>query len=247
MERVMKAAEVMTHNVFTIEPDASILQAIRIMLQRRISGLPVVDTQGSLVGIVTEGDLLRRSETGTQRRRPRWLEFLLGPGRMANEYVHTSGRRIAEVMSTSVYAISEETPVQEIVQLMEKHQVKRLPVLRDGKLVGVVSRANLLRALASVAIRTPTSSTTDTAIREHLLAEIDKQAWAPAALVNVVVRDGIVHLWGSITDDRQRQGLQVLAENTPGVKAVQDHLVWIEPMSGMAILPPDEEVTAKAS
>jgi CBS-domain-containing membrane protein len=243
----MKAAEVMTHNVFTVEPDASILQAIRIMLQRRISGLPVVDPGGALVGIVTEGDLLRRSEIGTQRQRPRWLEFLIGPGRMASEYVHTRGRRVAEVMSTSVCTISEDTSVQDIVQLMEKHQVKRVPVMRNGTLVGIVSRANLLHALASVVLRTAASATDDIAIREYLLAEIDKQPWAPAGMVNVVVSNGAVHLWGTILDDRARYGLQVAAENTPGVKAVHDHLVWIEPMSGITIQSQEDEEIAQAS
>ncbi len=243
----MNASNVMTRNVVTISSNASILEAIRLMLQNRISGLPVVDGTGSLVGIVTEGDLLRRTEIGTQRRRARWLEFLMGPGRMSEEYVHSSGRKVNEVMNPDVRAISEETPLAEIVQTMERHRVKRLPVLKDGKLVGIVARANLLRALASVARETKPVSGGDETIHQLLLAELAKQTWTPVNLINVIVRSGVVHLWGSIIDERQRNGIRVIAENTPGVKAVEDHLVWVEPTSGMVMLAPDEQVAARAS
>ncbi|HMF20520.1 MAG TPA: CBS domain-containing protein, partial [Pseudolabrys sp.] len=140
----MRAADVMTVQPVSVSPDASILEAIRVMLQRRFSGLPVVDASGALVGIVTEGDLLRRTETGTQRKRPRWIEFLIGPGRLATEYVHASGRKVREVMSQDVQAVTGDTPLEEIVRLMERHQIKRLPVVDSGKLVGIVTRANLL-------------------------------------------------------------------------------------------------------
>jgi len=240
----MKASSVMMRHPVTIEPDASIMKAIRLMLQRRISGLPVVDKSGALIGIVTEGDLLRRTETGTQRRRPRWLEFLIGPG-LANEYVHACGRKVDEVMSTNVHTISEDTPLDEVVQIMESRRIKRLPVVRDGKVVGIVSRANLLRALAGLTRETKPSPVDDATIQKHLIAELEKQPWAPVALINVIVRNGVVHLWGSLTDERQRRGIRVAAENTPGVKRVEDHLVWVEPMSGMVVLPPDEEMAAK--
>ena len=145
----MKAKDVMTSPVVSIEPDASIWQAVRIMLQRHISGLPVIDQKGGLVGIVTEGDFLRRAETGTQRRRPRWLEYLIGPGRLADEYTRSHGRKVSEIMTADPLTISEDTSVDEIVQLMEKRQIKRLPVVRDQEVVGIVSRANLMRLPAS--------------------------------------------------------------------------------------------------
>src|SRR5262249_52219172 len=143
----MRAADVMTVQPVSISPDASILEAIRVMLQRRFSGLPVVDASGALVGIVTEGDLLRRTETGTQRKRPRWIEFLIGPGRLATEYVHASGRKVREVMSQDVQAVTGDTPLEEIVRLMERHQIKRMPVVDSGKLVGIVTRADRLHAV----------------------------------------------------------------------------------------------------
>ena len=135
----MKAKDVMTPNVVTIAPEASILEALRLMLQHRISGLPVVDKNGTLAGIVTEGDFLRRGELGTQRHRARWLEFLIGPGRLATEYVRACGRKVDEIMTTDLHTVTEETPLEEIVQLMEKHRIKRLPVVRGRQIVGIVA------------------------------------------------------------------------------------------------------------
>ena len=245
----MRAVDVMTVDPVFISPDESIVEAIRVMLQRKFSGLPVVDSTGSLVGIVTEGDLLRRTETGTQRKRPRWIEFLIGSGRLANEYVHATGRKVRDVMTYEVHTVTEDAPLDEIVQLMERHQIKRLPVVRDGKLVGIVTRVNLLRALASVVGETkPVAGGDDASIRARIYAELQKQPWAPVNTLDIVVRDGIVHLWGVVLDKRQREATYVVAENTSGVKGIEDHLVWVEPMSGMAISAPGEiEARAKAS
>ncbi|MGP0092419.1 MAG: CBS domain-containing protein [Xanthobacteraceae bacterium] len=243
----MNAADVMTQGVITVGSDSSVLEAVQLMLQHRISGLPVVDKKGELLGIVSEGDLLRRTETGTQRRRPRWLEFLIGPGKLANEYVHASGRKVNEVMTPSVTTAAEDTPLEQIVELMERHQIKRVPVMRGREVVGIVTRANLLRALAGLAREVPPSATNDAAIRERLLAELGKQPWAPIAQLNILVRNGVVQLWGTIFDERQREAIRVAAENILGVKAVEDHLVWVEPTSGMVILPEEEGPQAKAS
>ena len=230
----MKAIDVMTRRVVSVSPDTPILTAIRLMLQNRISGLPVVDDAGNLVGIVTEGDFLRRAETGTQRHRSRWLELLVGPGRLAEEYADTHGRKVGEVMTSDPLTIVEGTPLAEIVELMERKRVKRLPVVRGRQLVGIISRANLLHAVASLSPKAAVSAAGDASIREQIQAELCKQIWAPVALINVVVRDGIVDLWGTITDERQRKAIRVVAENVAGVKDVRDHLVWVEPISGIA-------------
>src|SRR6185503_15359420 len=145
--KTMKVRDVMTRKVLSIEPGATVLQAVRSMLQNKISGLPVVDTEGTLVGVVTEGDFLRRAETATERRRPRWLEFLVGPGRLASEYVHTHARKIADIMTPDPHTVTEDTSLEDVVHLMEKHRIKRLPVVRGKMLVGIVTRANLLHAL----------------------------------------------------------------------------------------------------
>ncbi len=157
----MQVRDVMTRNVISIAAGEPVLNAVNTMLQNRISGLPVVDAQGSLVGMVTEGDFLRRGEIGTQRRRPKWLEFLVGPGRLADEYVHASGRKVEEVMTTDPVTVSEDDSLETVVELMERRRIKRLPVLRDGKMVGIVSRANLMHALASLAreLETPPAVT----------------------------------------------------------------------------------------
>jgi len=241
----MRAADIMTLDPVTISPEASIMQAIEVMLQRKFSGLPVVDKQGSLVGIVTEGDLLRRTETGTQRKRPRWIEVLIGSGRLATEYVQTSGRKVEEVMSHDVQTVSEDTPLSDIVQLMEKHQIKRLPVVRAGKLVGIVSRANLLRALASVIDEAKTAASNDDAsIRTRIYAKLKEQPWAPMNLLDIVVSNGVVHLWGVLLDERQREAIRVAVENITGVKSIVDHLVWVEPVSGMVVPAPGSQPAA---
>ena len=240
----MKAKDVMSPNVVTISADASVLEAARMMLQHHISGLPVVDTSGKLIGIVSEGDFLRRRETATERRRSRLLEFLVGPGKIASEYTHSHGMRVAEVMSENVRTVAEDADLEEIVELMERHRIKRLPVLSDGKLVGIVTRSNLMHATVSMARTAPKLKRGDGLIRDQLLAEFKKQQWAPFATTDVVVHDGVVELWGAIVDDRQREALKVAAENTPGVTAVKDHLVWIEPTSGIVIESEDEVTTA---
>lgn len=231
----MKAKDIMTRRVISISPDASILEAAHLMLQHRISGLPVVDPAGVLIGIVTEGDFLRRAETGTERRKPRWLEFMLDPGRAAADFTHSHGRRVEEVMSASPYSVSEDTTLDEIVSLMERHRIKRVPVTRDAYLVGIVSRANLMRAMISIVRSAPTPALGDLDIRSRIMTEMDTQKWAPVALVEVTVNKSVVDLWGTILDERDREALKVLAENVPGVKAVNDHMVWVEPMSGFVV------------
>jgi CBS-domain-containing membrane protein len=241
----MKAQDIMTLGVISVQSNASVMRAVQLMLQNNISGLPVVDDKGSLVGIITEGDFLRRGELGTQRHRPRWLQFLVGPGRLADEYVHACGRKVDEIMTPEPYTVSVDTPIDEIVRLMEKHRIKRLPVVQDGKPVGMVTRANLLTALARTNRDLRAWAPDDAAIREQILAECAKQAWAPE--INVIVKNGVVELRGAMTDERERQALIVAAENVPGVKVVRDHLVWVDPMSGMAFLSQEDELQSRAS
>jgi CBS domain-containing protein len=241
----MKAQDVMTRKVVSIRPNASIAEMVRLMLDNRISGLPVIDDHGELVGIVTEGDCLRRAETGTERKRPRWLEFIIGPSRLAAEYIHAHSRKVAEVMTQAPITITEDTPLDDIVHLMETHRIKRLPVVRDRKVVGIVSRADLLHALASAAKSIPTGTPTDAAIRDQLVTELAKQPWAPQ--LNATVRDGVVDLWGIVLAAHQREAAIVAAENIPGVKAVRSHVAWVEPVSGMVIAEAEEQTGGTAA
>jgi CBS domain-containing protein len=240
----MKAADIMTPRVITTSTDAPIAQAIRLMLQNRISGLPVVDAAGTLVGIVTEGDFLRRAEDDTEKRRPHWLEFVLGPGRLAGEYVRTHGRKVGEVMTRAPITADENTPIEEIVRLMETKRVKRIPVVRANRVVGIVSRANLLNVLGRLAAEAPSKPRSDSDIRAKIVAELEKQKWAPRAGINIIVTNGDVELKGAIFDERQRQALKVAVENVPGVKAIHDHLIWVELNYGITLGPPAETQAA---
>ncbi len=227
----MNAADVMTREVTTVEPEASLDDAVGLMLEKHISGLPVVDGSRRLVGILTEGDLLRRAELGTEGYRVRWLE-LLQPGRAAAGYVATHSRKVGDMMTRVVLTVDETTPLDEVVQLMERKRVKRLPVVAGDRLVGLVSRADLLKALANRFPRTPTHAA-DPALRDQVLAELRRQVWAPRVGITVVVTEGVVDLEGTIFDDREREAMRVAAENVPGVKAVRDHLVWVDSNTGM--------------
>jgi CBS domain-containing protein len=231
----MQVSDIMTQPVISVTPQTAIAEAARLMLQHRISGLPVVDPKDAVVGIVTESDLLRRVETGTQRRRSHWLEFLISPGRLARDYADANARGVGEVMSPNVVSVAPQDSPADVVQLMERHHVKRLPVIEAGRLVGIVSRANLVRALLHNLPQPAARPIGDAEIRERILAEIARQPWGPRASVDVSVEAGVVELHGSITDERLRTALKVLAENTPGVTAVRDRLVWVEPMSGYVI------------
>lgn len=229
----MNVADIMTREVITIAPEASILEAARLMMQHRISGLPVVDPARNLVGIVTEGDFLRRRETGTLHRRPRWLEFIVGPGKMAAEYTHESGRKVSEIMTASVQTVAENAPLEQAVDVMERNRIKRVPVVRGRELVGIVTRANLVRAVVRLAHEAQPASTSDVDIRNRVVDEVNKMSWAPS--ISVAVKDGIVKLSGVLIDERQRAALRVAAENVPGVKDVLEDLVWIDPYSGMIL------------
>ena len=229
----MQVKDAMTLNPIGVLPQATIAEAIRLMLDRHISGLPVIDKTGELVGMLSEGDLLRRAETGTQKGRLRFLEWLIDPGKLALEYTKTHGRLVSEVMTNDAWTVGEDASLADAVALMEKHGVKRLPVLRAGRVVGIVTRSDLLRAL--VGFVSPTyedTMATDVQIRSEIHTELQAQSWAPAAAIEVTVKDGVVTLGGTIFDDRQRQALRVIAENVTGSKSVVDNLVWIEPYSG---------------
>lgn len=241
----MRAHQIMTRPVITVTPETTIVEAATTMLRRHISGLPVVDAAGKLVGIVSEGDFIRRGELGTQRKRGRFLAFILGPGRAATDFVHEHGRKVAEVMTPEPLTITEDTRLEEIVALMEKNHVRRLPVMRGDGIVGIVSRANLLQAVASLARAVADPTADDDHIRNRIIDTLHKNAWCPQSL-NIIVRDGIVHLGGIVIDERSRQASIVAAENVTGVKKVHDHLCWVDPMSGLYLIAPEGDDLVKA-
>jgi CBS domain-containing protein len=235
----MRAHQIMTRNVITVRSDTSIIEAAKLMLDNHVSGLPVLDERGKLIGVVSEGDFLRRSEIGTQRKRPRWLQYFIGPGRAADEFVHASGRKVEEVMTRDPLVVSEETTLEEIVRLMEKNGVKRLPVMRNDQLVGIVTRANLLQAVASMARDVPDPTADDDHIRERVTKAIANTDWRPIGL-QVTARNGVVHLHGIIVNPSSRQAAIVAAENVAGVKEVHDHLCFVDTYSGFYVESPED-------
>ena len=242
----MRAHQIMTRRVITIATRAPIVEAANTMLQNHISGLPVVDETGKLVGIISQGDFIRRAEIGTQRKRGRWLKLLLGPGKVASDFVHERGRKVGDIMTLDPCTVTEDSTLEDIVKLMERNNVKRLPVMRGDQLVGIVTRSNLLQAVAELARDVPDPTADDDHIRNHIITSIEKADWGPFGL-GVIVRNGHVHLSGVITNESSRQAAMVAAENVSGVRKVHDHLCWVDPMSGMYLNSQEDEALLKAN
>jgi CBS domain-containing protein len=232
----MLVSEIMTSPVLVIEPSASIAEAARIMLGGRISGLPVVGQDKRLVGVLTEGDFLRRGELATLRKRPRWLEFFVGAGKRAEEYVQTHGRRVEDVMSPQPVTIAPGASLEELIDLMTSRKIKRVPVVDNGELVGVVARSDVMRAVLRALPASSAAASDDERTRKAVAAELARHSWS--AGVRVTVTHGTAELSGVILDERARTAARVAAENVPGVAEVVDELCCIEPVSGMYLLPP---------
>jgi CBS-domain-containing membrane protein len=224
----MRAHQIMTRQVITIGPETSVVEAADTMLRHHISGLPVVNTAGKLTGIISEGDFIRRAEIGTQRKRGRWLQLLVAKGQSGSEYVRERGRKVNEIMTPDPVTVAEDTPLEDIVRIIEQHNVKRLPVVRGDQLVGIVTKSDLLQAVATLARDIPDPTADDDHIRSAIIAAIRGADWSPCRF-NVIVRNGIVHLSGIITDERCRQAAIVAAENVPGVRQVHDELCSYPP------------------
>jgi CBS domain-containing protein len=220
----MKARDVMVSPVVTVKASASVKEVAKLLLERRVSAVPVVDDNDKIVGIVSEGDLLHRAESHTERRRSWWLFALTGEDTLAHEYVKAHARKVADVMTSKMITASPDTPLAALAALMETNAIKRVPIVNDGQLVGIVSRSNLVQAVASVppALEIPLS---DANIREKLLAHLQAQTWARPWLLNVLVNDGVVTLWGVTRSDAERTAIRVAAETAPGVRAVNNNLM----------------------
>jgi CBS domain-containing protein len=235
----MRAHQIMTKDVITVTPHTTIETAAKIMLRTHISGLPVLDDAGSLVGIVSESDFLRRNEIGTSNKRPKWLQFFVGPGKAATDFVHERGRKVEDVMTEEPVTVDEETPLEDLVRLMEKKDIKRLPVMSGNVLKGIVTRSNLLQAVASMAHEIPDPTADDDHIRDRILRTVNATDWRPIGF-EVTVRKGVVHLHGIITTDKARQATVVAAENTAGVNQVHDHLCFVDTYSGFYVESPED-------
>jgi CBS domain-containing protein len=235
----MIVADIMTRQVLAIDPETPLSQAIQLMTEHKVSGLPVVDQHGRVAGMLTEGDLIRRAETGTDGGKAGWFADLFLSGREAEKYVLTHGRKAGEVMTSGVFGVTETTDVAEAVELMRRHRVKRLPVLRDGHLCGIISRADLVRQLGKVLSAAPATAD-DVAIAAEVRAAMDRESWSDGHMASIAVNGGVVELDGCLFDLRKRKALGVIAENVPGVKKVENRIVCIEPTMGFVTYDPAE-------
>jgi len=221
----MKAADVMVSDVVTIEPDASVAEAAQLMALNDISALPVVDNDDRLIGIISEADLMRREEIGTEDKRPWWVEAMTPATKLAAEFAKSHSKRVADLMSANVVTATEDASLGEIAALLERHRIKRVPITRDGELVGIVSRANLIQALACSSLVAETGPQESQAIRQELLLRLQKQSWTDFGDRNVIVVDGEVHLWGLVGSEAERTALIAIAEGVPGVTGVVDEMI----------------------
>ena len=221
----MQASDIMTRSVISVAPDESTDAAIELMLKRHISGLPVINDKGELVGIVTESDFLRRPETSTEHKTTsRWRDTFFNFNKVMDNYVHTHGVKVKDVMTPNPVAVTEDTQLDAVVQLMQTRNVKRLPVVRAGKVIGIISRANLMRALVSIHREAHGAAKDEAKIRERILDDIAEQVWAAEVVVDVVLHNGVADLWGTVSKTEQAKALRVLVESTPGVKRVEHYL-----------------------
>jgi len=221
----MKARDIMSSPVQTVPPDQLVPEIAALMIDKRISAVPVVDAKGSVLGVISESDLIRRPELGTDRTRSKWLEIFLSDDARAQDFVKTHGLHARDVMTAPAVSVPPDTALDEVVRLLERHRIKRLLVIERGALVGIVSRTDLLRALhvQGGLPATPTADD-DATLRDKLQALLAREPWAASAVVNVLVSDGTVHLWGAVESESQRRAVHVAVEAVPGVRAIEDHL-----------------------
>jgi CBS domain-containing protein len=229
----MNASDVMTVRVVTIEPDATVQAAAKLMLERGISALPVVNKAGALVGVISEGDMIRRVEAGTERKSSWWLTFVSGSDQLAYDFVKAHGTKVSDVMTKDVVVAKPDTPLAEVARLLEDNRIKRVPVVEGDLVVGVVSRANLLQALASAKPRGGPVQPTDSQLRDTITERLSAQPWSHPAMVNPIVTDGVVDLWGMVLSQSERDAVRVLVEETPGVRGVNVHLAVRQISSGV--------------
>lgn len=222
----MRAADIMVSNVVTVTPDHCVQEVAEILLERRISGVPVLDGSGKLIGIVSEGDLMRHADSGTEHQRSWWLRLMMGREGLATEYVREHARKVSDIMTRDVITATPDTPVGKLAELLERNAIKRVPIVENGKVVGIVSRANLLQALASMRKQITVERPVDDAqLRQSVLQRLQSEPWMRTSLINVTAHDGTVDLWGIVDTASEKNAVRIAAEATPGVRAVNDALV----------------------
>jgi len=229
----MRARDIMTRKVITVGPDTPVQDIARTLLKYRISAVPVINDVSEILGVVSEGDLMRRAESDTERPASWWLRFLSSPESRAEDYIRRHGRRAEEIMTPRVYTVDGDAPVNEVAEILESKRIKRAPVVHDGKLIGIVSRANLLHGLATGRVDQDVMRDDET-LRNDIIKALECKAGVQDEFVNVTVSNGIVHLWGALLTESERHATRLVVENTDGVRAIEDHL---------SVLPPEARST----
>lgn len=220
----MRTQDIMTTPVVTARPTASVHEIAELMIEHRIGGVPVVDIAGELVGIVTDGDLYRRAELDSDRVRHSWLEWLSLTTEAAVNYTKAHGRTARDVMTEDVVSVAPEATLREVADVLSSHQIHRVPVVGNGKVVGIVSRANLVQALALTPNSDTADALSDRQIRDLVLAEYKRLPWGIKSEKNIIVMNGVVHVWGTVTSAEEAEALRIAVEAIPGTKGFKDHL-----------------------
>ncbi|KAB2919821.1 MAG: CBS domain-containing protein [Hyphomicrobiaceae bacterium] len=229
----MKARDVMVKDVIKVGPDTTIGEIAAILVRHRISGVPVVGEGDRVIGIVTQTDLAHRSETGTEKRRKWWLEIFADPNAQAREYVKSHGLKARDVMTRVVISVSSDADLAEVADILDTHRIRQAPVMDGGKIVGMISRADLVRALAQVKVAAQTTRSDSGALQKAIREQMNAQPWLKSAFVNFMVRDGVVELWGAVDSEDQRRALRVLVEGVPGVQKVEDNVGLFPKVAGV--------------
>ena len=228
----MKTQDIMTREVATVRPETSVREIAALMMEKNISGVPVVSDDGAIVGIVSEGDLLRRAEVGTERKQKWWFQFFVDSDAAAREYAKAHGLSARDVMSRYVISVRDDADLSDVAEILDSHRIKRVPVLHDGRLVGIISRRDLVRALSQVQASDAPVKLDNAALHKTLRDRFKSQSWLNDAYINVAVNDGVVELWGLVVSADQHRALRTLAEETPGVRRVDDRLTMAGPLRG---------------
>ncbi|MFM8992393.1 MAG: CBS domain-containing protein [Alphaproteobacteria bacterium] len=222
----MKASEIMTRGVRSVPPDATVEAVASLLLAHAISAVPVVDPAGIPLGVVSEADFVRRPELSTEKRRSWWLSFVADPQGGAEEFVRSHGRTAADVMHRGIVATGPDAELAQVAELLDRKHVKRVFVVEDGAIAGVISRSDFVRAVAAAAKPAgEPGARSDSELREEIERRMGREPWAPRALVTVVVSGGIVELLGMVTSEPERAALRLLVREVQGVRDLHDHLV----------------------
>jgi CBS domain-containing protein len=220
----MQAKDIMTRDVATVSPSATVREVAKLMASKRLSGLPVVSSDGRPVGMLTASDLMHRVETGTEKRSSWFTSFFSNPDDMARQYAKAHGLKAHEVMSRHVISVRDDADLSEVADVLDRNRLKRVPVVRDGSLVGIVSRSDLVRVLSEASVGQPIAPSDDAAVQNAIWQAIRKQTWLNSGYVNITVKDGVVEAWGMVGSQEQRNALMVLVEEAAGAARVEDHL-----------------------